>query len=184
MTSFYSEEELAELGLKSYGEDVLISRKCSIYGAANIELGNHVRIDDFCILSGAITIGDYVHISAYTALYAGESHITIEDYVAVSSRIAIYAESDDYTGEAMTNPMVPEEYRKVISGDVSIGRHSIIGSGCTILPNVTIGIGVAVGSMSLINKDLEPYTMYVGIPCRKLKARKKVFLEYEKYIQK
>ena len=64
MTSFYSEEELKSLGLKHYGKNVLISRKCSIYSAESISIGNHVRIDDFCILSGEITIGDYCHISA------------------------------------------------------------------------------------------------------------------------
>ena len=35
MNSFYSPEELKSLGLKEYGENVLISRKCSIYGAEN-----------------------------------------------------------------------------------------------------------------------------------------------------
>ena len=45
--SFYTREELAELGLKSYGENVLISRKASFYAADKIELGSNVRIDDF-----------------------------------------------------------------------------------------------------------------------------------------
>ena len=64
MDSFYSPEELKALGLKEYGEDVRISRKCSIYGAGNISLGSHVRIDDFCLLSGKISLGSYVHIAA------------------------------------------------------------------------------------------------------------------------
>ena len=54
MNSFYSPEELKSLELKEYGENVLISRKCSIYGAENIRLGSHVRIDDFCVLSGKV----------------------------------------------------------------------------------------------------------------------------------
>lgn len=60
MSNFYNEVELKNLGLKSYGENVLISKKCSIYGAENIEIGNNVRIDDFCILSGEIKIGNCV----------------------------------------------------------------------------------------------------------------------------
>ena len=39
MSNFYNEVELKNLGLKSYGENVLISKKCSIYGAENIEIG-------------------------------------------------------------------------------------------------------------------------------------------------
>ena len=59
MTSFYTEEELKGLGFRHIGNGVCISRKASIYGAQNISLGDHVRIDDFCILSGRIEIGSY-----------------------------------------------------------------------------------------------------------------------------
>ena len=53
-TSFYSEEELQQMGFAHVGHDVMISRKASIYGASNIWIGNHVRVDDFCVLSGKI----------------------------------------------------------------------------------------------------------------------------------
>ena len=46
-TSFYSEEELQQMGFAHVGHDVMISRKASIYGASNIWIGNHVRVDDF-----------------------------------------------------------------------------------------------------------------------------------------
>ena len=71
MNSFYSPEELKSLGLKEYGENVFISRKCSIYGAENIRLGSHVRIDDFCVLSGKVELGNYVHIAASCRRRAG-----------------------------------------------------------------------------------------------------------------
>ena len=95
MTSFYSEKELQKLGFKFVGQKVLISRKASVYGAENIHIGNNVRIDDFCVLSGKIGIGNYVHISASVLLFAGNAGIRINDYVSISSRSAIYAESDD-----------------------------------------------------------------------------------------
>lgn len=40
MNSFYSEEELKEIGFKSIGTNVLISKKCSVYGAQNISIGS------------------------------------------------------------------------------------------------------------------------------------------------
>lgn len=179
MTSFYSKEELKQLGLKQYGDDVHISHKCSIYGAEKICLGNHVRIDDFCLLSGNIVIQNYIHISAYTSMFAGNSKIQIGDYTAISSRIAIYAESDDYSGESMVNPLVPEQYRHVISENVSIGKHVIIGSGSTVLPGVNVGEGASVGAMSLINHDVPPWTVNAGIPCRVIRERSRNLLEYE-----
>jgi galactoside O-acetyltransferase len=180
MNSFFSDEELQELGLKAYGKNVLISKKCSIYGASNIQIGNNVRIDDFCILSGRIVIGSNIHISAYTGIFAGHTGVFIEDYATISSRIMVYAESDDYTGETMTNPMIPDEYRGVTKAAVTIRKNVIVGSGCTILPGVTIDEGASVGSMSLVNKSLEAWSVYVGIPCRKIKDRKKHLLELEK----
>ena len=78
-TSFYSPEELKEIDFKSVGENVLISRKVSIYSPQKISIGNNVRIDDFCILSGNITLGNYCRIAAYCALY-GSHGIIMEDY--------------------------------------------------------------------------------------------------------
>ena len=62
MNSFYSDEELKKIRFKSLGENVLISKKASIYSPEKIIIGNNVRIDDFCILSGNIQIGNHVHI--------------------------------------------------------------------------------------------------------------------------
>ena len=180
MNSFYSVEELAALGLKSIGENVLLSRKVSIYGAENIQIGNNVRIDDFCILSGRITIGDNIHIAAYSALYGGDAGIFVCDFANVSSRVCIYALSDDYSGETMTNPMIPEKYKNLTQEKVYIGRHVIIGSGCTILPGVSLKEGTAIGSMSLVKESTEPWKIYGGIPARFLKDRSMELLKLEK----
>lgn len=177
MNSFYSSEELKTLGLKEYGENVLISRKASIYGAANITLGSNVRIDDFCVLSGKISLGNYVHIAVGSMLFAGSEGIVLEDYTGISSRCALYARSDDYTGEHMTNQIVPVEYTGVNGAPILIGKHSIIGTGCTVLPGVTVGEGCSVGAMSLINKDLEPWGIYAGIPARRFRERSRKLLE-------
>lgn len=180
MDSFYSEEELKQLGLKSLGENVKISRKASFYGNEKIKIGSNVRIDDFCILSGKIEIHNYVHIAAYTALYGGNDGIFIDDFVNISSKICIYSISDDYSGETMTSPLVLDKYKNVLSAAVIINKNTIIGTGCTILPGVEIAEGCAFGAMSLINKSTHEFTIYAGIPARKIKERKKDFLILEK----
>lgn len=182
MNSFYTESELKTIGFKSVGRNVLVSKNACIYGAKNISIGDNVRIDDFCILSGNIKLGNYIHISAATLLFGGKNGIYIEDFVSVSSRCAIYADTDDYSGRAMANPMVPEECRNVIGGKVTLKKHVLIGTGCTILPNLTINEGVSIGCMSLINKSLDEWGIYVGIPCNKIKSREKNILELEKRI--
>lgn len=178
--SFYTENELESLGFAQIGENVLLSKKASFYSCRDIVIGNNVRIDDFCILSGNVHLGDYIHIAAYTALYGGEAGIVLEDYSTISSRGAVYAVSDDYSGIAMTNPMLPMKYRNVIQEKVCVGKHVIIGTGCTILPGVTIGEGVAVGAMSLVNKSLDSWTIYAGIPCKKIRDRDQTAKSFEK----
>lgn len=180
MNSFYSRDELEKLGFIELGKDVQISRKASIYGASQIKIGNHVRIDDFCILSGKIVFGNYIHISAYTALFAGDVGIILGDFCGISSRSVVYAVTDDYGGEHLTNPTVDDKYRGISAKKVVMEKHTLIGTGCTVLPGVTLGEGCSVGAMSLINKSLEPWAVYVGIPARRMKERSKKLLELEK----
>jgi len=179
MNSFYTQEELDKIGFKTIGKNVLISRKVSIYSASQISIGNNVRIDDFCILSGRISIGNYIHIAAYSALYGGDYGIDIHDFSNISSKNSIYALSDDYSGATMTNPMIPDRYKKIYGEKVVIKKHVIIGSGCVILPGVVLGEGSSFGAMTLINKSSEPWTINVGIPFRKIKDRSKEMLKFE-----
>lgn len=179
MDSFYTERELKELGLKAFGKNVKISRKASIYGGKNITIGNNVRIDDFCIISGKIELGSYIHIAAYSALYGGDSGIYIDDFANLSSRICVYSISDDYSGETMTNPMIPDEYKNVESSPVYIEKHVIIGSTSVVLPGVRLKEGSSFGSFSFINRDSEEWSINAGIPFRKIKERKKDLLKLE-----
>lgn len=181
MDSFFNEEELKLLNIK-IGQNVKISKKCSIYGY-DIEIGNNVRIDDFCILSGKIRLGDYIHIAAYSALYGGTEGIYIKDYVNISSRVSIYAINDDYSGKTMTNPMIPDEYKNVDSRKVIINKHVIIGSTSVLIPGVVLGEGSAFGSFSFINTNSEEWSVNVGIPAKKINKRSKKCLEYEQKLK-
>jgi acetyltransferase-like isoleucine patch superfamily enzyme len=59
-----------------------------------------------------------------------------------------------------------------IKQPVSIGKDVWIAMGVMILPGVTIGDGVIVGAGSVVTKDLPPYTLAVGNPCKVIKQRK------------
>lgn len=187
MNSFYSYDELLELGLSNIGKNVRISRKSSIY-SNDIIIGDNVRIDDFCILSGKIRIGNFVHIAAYSALYGGKKGILINDFANISSRVTVYSVNDDYSGCTMTNPMVPDKFKNVEEKMVTIGRHVIIGSTSVVLPGVTLAEGSAFGSFSFIKDSTEPWSLNFGIPCKKYRNRSSELLQLEielkKYINK
>ena len=170
MTSFYSEEELKSLGLKKVGSKVLISRNASLYSTSQIEIGDNVRIDDFCILSGNIKIGSNVHISAYTALY-GKNSIILEDYTGISPRSTVFSAMDDFSGEYLVGPIHQDFQINIIGGPVLIKKYSQIGANCVVFPNVTIEEGAVVGAMSLVNRSVDKWTINAGIPVRYLKKR-------------
>ncbi|PCC11827.1 acyltransferase [Pseudoalteromonas sp. JB197] len=177
-----SAQQLKNIGFKSVGENVRISDKASIYGAANISIGSNVRIDDFVVLSAGdagIEIGNYIHIAVFSLLI-GAGKITLSDFCNVSSRVSIYSSSDDYSGEFMTNPMVPQELTSVVKAPVFLFEHVIVGSGSVILPGVTLAEGVAVGSLSLVSKSFSSFEIIAGVPAKKIKDRKKNILQLAK----
>ncbi|OAT23450.1 hexapeptide repeat-containing transferase [Buttiauxella gaviniae ATCC 51604] len=179
--SYYCDAELKEIGFKNIGCNVLISKKCSIYGAERIMIGNNVRIDDFCVISAGndgIEIGNNVHIAVF-CLLIGNGLIKLFDYCGLSSRVSVYSSTDDYSGNFLTNPTLPSQFTNVKSGEVILEKHVIVGSGSIILPNVTLQEGVAIGALSLVNKNCETFWTYLGVPAKKVIKRKQHLLELE-----
>ena len=178
----FEADEIAALGFAAVGKRVMISRRASFHGAARIRLGDHVRVDDFCLISageGGVTFGSWIHLAAYSSII-GAGAVTVEDFANISSRVSIYSSSDDYSGASMTNPMVPDEFKKVDSRPVRIGRHAIVGSGSVILPGVTVEEGAAVGALSLVREDCRAFTVYAGTPARVVGERRRDLIELEK----
>ena len=181
MNSFYTQEELDLLGFKRIGKSVHISRKVSFYGISRIEIGNNVRIDDFCVLSagaGGIIIGNYVHIAVFSSLM-GDGCIRLDDFSGLSSRVSIYSSNDDYSGQHMTNPTVPSEFTGVFSSDVRIAKHVIVGSNSVIMPGVVLNTAVAIGAFSFVNRDCEEFSIYKGNPAKKIADRSRNLLQFE-----
>ncbi|MBR1635157.1 MAG: acyltransferase [Lachnospiraceae bacterium] len=183
MSTFYDEHELAALGLKYYGKNVLISRNAVLYSPHTLEIGDNVRIDDFTTISGNVKIGNYIHIAQFCGLYGGDAGIEMEDFTGLSSRVVIYATSNDYSGYSMTNPMVPEKYKTTDkNAPVKLEKHVIIGCVSAILPGVTIHEGSSVGAMTLCNKSLESWGIYAGVPAKRIRDRSRNLLELEKQL--
>ena len=183
MDGYYSEEELKALGLKSVGKNVLISKKASIYTPSRISIGHDVRIDDFCLLTGNITLGNYIHLAPYVSIHGtGGGSVTMKDFSGLSSYTTVYASSDDYSGNSIPNPTVGEKYEKLISSDIVIEKHVIVGLHSVILPNAYLAEGVALGAMSMLGKKTKPWGFYCGIPCQRLSERQKDCLAMEEEI--
>lgn len=179
---FISRSKLYEMGLKSIGNNVLVSDKCSIYSPENIVIGNNVRVDDFCILSGNIIIGNNIHIGAYCGLY-GKFGITMNDFSGLSPRCTIFSASDDFGGDYLISPMNPPIYTNVQGGRVILERLVQVGAGTVIMPNVVLLEGCAIGAMSYVKKDVMPYEIWAGNPLKFIKYRSKKIKELSYKVQ-
>jgi len=180
---YFTETELRELGFRSVGENARIQKHCVVIGEQNIVIGNNVRIDGYTTIvaagEGWLELGSYIHIGSYCLLSAGAG-IRMSDFSGLSQGVRLYSRSDDYSGEYLTNPTVPEAYTGVASGQIRLGRHVIVGSGAVVLPGVELGEGSAVGALSLVTKSLAPWGIYAGAPATRRRDRSQHLLELEK----
>jgi galactoside O-acetyltransferase len=172
-----------DLRYGAVGVNVNIHPTAVLLGSDKIHLGNDVRIDCFCLLSAGedgIHIGNNVHLAAGVYIFGSGGKVTIEDFCGLSSRVAVYTASDDYSEGYMTNPTVPEKYKKVRRGPVTLRKHAIVGSGTVIMPGVELGVGASIGALSLVNQPVGDFLIGLGNPLRLVGKRGQRLLELEK----
>jgi galactoside O-acetyltransferase len=177
--AFLSPDQLAATGFRALGKEVRISDRAAIYNPELIEIGDYSRIDDFCVISGRVTIGRNVHIAVFCNIAGGSEGITLDDFSGLAYGCQLFSQSDDYSGATLTNPTVPRRYKNETRAAVRIGRHCIVGTNSLIFPGVTLAEGCSVGAMSMVTRSTEPWSIYAGVPARKVKDRKCDLLKLE-----
>lgn len=162
--------DLAKLG--HLGKDAIVGKTVRIRYPELVSIGDGCIIDDFTYISTALHLAPKVHIGAGCKIIGGRnSSVTMGSYSTLAPNVVLAAGSDDYVAGIAT-PLVPAVAKgNVEVGTIAIGRHCIVGAGTVVMPNVTFGEGASVGALSLVKRNLEPWFLYAGIPCRRLKAR-------------
>jgi acetyltransferase-like isoleucine patch superfamily enzyme len=172
---------------KKIGKNVEIGDNVYFRYPELIEIGNNVIIDDFCYFSSKMVIEDFVHFGPHCSVIGGkDSGLIMRQFSGLSAGVRIICGSNDFLGEGLTNPTVPHKYRpNDVITTVEIEKHAIIGTSVVIHPGVKIGEGVAVGSMSLVTKSLDPWNIYMGQPAKFFKKRdKEKIIRFEELLKK
>jgi len=179
MDPWFSVEELKARGFKYVGKDAKVFRQSVIVNEKYVSLGDGCQIDDFVhIIAGdEVLIGRRVHVSTFSSI-AGGGKVELGDYAGLSAGCRLISGSDAFLGEAMTNPCVPIEYRKVARSFIKVGKHAILGTNTIVLPGITIGAGAATAAGSIVNKDLPDWGVYVGAGTKRLCERPKDTIEF------
>jgi acetyltransferase-like isoleucine patch superfamily enzyme len=165
-----------EYKFKSIGQNVKIGRNVYFRYPGQIEIGDNVIIDDFCSFSTAMVIGNNVHIAPLCSVIGGLGSLFIMNHFSgMAAGVRIICSSDDFMSH-LTGPTVPVKYRLPTSLEgsrVVLGQHALLGTGSIVHPSVRLCDGAATGSMTLVTKDLDPWTVYIGSPAREYCKRDK-----------
>ena len=146
------------------GKKVKLSKFINLYGCA---IGDNTKIGAFVEIQKNATVGRNCKISSHTFICEG---VTIEDDVFVGHNVAFI--NDSYPRATTREGTLQNEADWKVEPTL-VKRGASIGSGCTILANVTIGEHAIVGAGSVVTKDVPPHTIVAGNPAKFLRRIEK-----------
>lgn len=161
--------------LKAFGENVFISANVEIRRPNLVSLGNHIAIDSGVYITTQLELKDYIHIAAYTTIIGGKDGILkMGNFSGTSAGCRLICASDEYLGNGLIGPTIPDKYHdNIICKPIIFEDFVTLGTNVVVMPGITLGEGSVVGANSLITKDTEPWTIYVGSPAKPVKIRPK-----------
>jgi galactoside O-acetyltransferase len=165
--------------LSSAGADNQISSFVEIRRPDQIVIGSHCAIDFGFYCTVSAVLGDYVHIGPQVTVIGGVGgRLTMGHFSNIAAGGRIVCGTDEYLGHGLIGPnSVPDECRdRLIIAPVVFEQFANVGTNVVIHPGVTLGEGSVVGSCSLVTKDTEPWTIYVGIPAKPVKTRPRALM--------
>jgi acetyltransferase-like isoleucine patch superfamily enzyme len=130
---------------------------------------------------GRLVIGRWVHIGNGNAIRCHEGNLRIGDKCVFGKDNTVNCYLDIEFGEAalaadwvyicdfdhvFTDVHVPIKDQGIVKSPVRIGRDTWIGEKASILRGVTVGEGSVIAAHCLVNKDVPPYSIAVGVPAR------------------
>lgn len=148
------------------GRGTIVGRWVEIVNSGNVEIGAHCLFQDGVYMragnQGWISIADRAALNSFTKLFAhGGIEIGEETQIGPSSLIT--TTDHDYYDANLETTFKP----------VKIGRRVWVGANVTVLPGVTIGDYAVIGAGAVVNRDIPPYAVAVGVPAKVIK-----FLEH------
>jgi acetyltransferase-like isoleucine patch superfamily enzyme len=142
------------------GRDVKLSKFINLYGC---EVGDESKIGAFVEIQKNAIVGKRCKISSHTFICEG---VTIEDNVFIGHGVMFI--NDSYPRATAVDGNLQTEADWKVERTV-VKRGASVGSGSTILSNITIGENAIVGAGSVVTKDVAPHCIVAGNPARILR---------------
>jgi acetyltransferase-like isoleucine patch superfamily enzyme len=142
------------------GKGVKLSKFINLYGC---EIGDETKIGAFVEVQKNAKIGKRCKISSHTFICEG---VTIEDYVFIGHGVTFINDTYPRAANPDRTPQTEEDWIVELT---LVKKGASIGSGSTILSNVTIGENAIVGAGSVVTRDVPANTIVAGTPARILR---------------
>ena len=157
----------------SIGEDVLIDHRAIFKRPHLVSFGSHCAVDAGVYITTQANIGSYVHIGPYVTIIGGaESLLIVEDFATIAAGARIICRGEEHLGEGLVGPTIPKLYAdRLLGGKTIIKKYANILTNAVIFPGVVIGEGAVIGANTVMHRDADPWTIYLGNPARKIKIR-------------
>lgn len=134
----------------------------------NLKIGNNVTLYPNVMFfgDGLIQIGDNVDIGNGTIIYSSKlGGIRIGNNTSIAAHTYII----DHNHGIELGHLIREQNNLV--APICIGNDVWIAHNCTILKGTIIGDGAVIGAKSLVNSNVEPYSVVCGVPAKHIKYR-------------
>ncbi len=157
------------------GEGVKIYDLAKLVREEVIEIGDGTQIDDFSFINGGrgVVLGRFNHVCSFVTVIGGGELVT-GDYVGISAGCRLVTATQHYGDGMRMVPVVPPEQQEVVIGRIVLEKDVFLGSNAVVFPNVTIGEGAIIGAGAVVNRDVAPWTINVGMPARRVGLRPRV----------
>jgi acetyltransferase-like isoleucine patch superfamily enzyme len=142
------------------GSDVKLSKFINLYGC---EIGDETKIGAFVEIQKNASVGKRCKISSHTFICEG---VTIEDNVFIGHGVMFINDSYPRATAATGNLQTEADWKVE---QTVIKRGASIGSGATILANISVGENAIVGAGSVVTKDVPPNSIVAGNPAKFLR---------------
>jgi len=167
--------KLMSSDFRDFGEHIQIYPQAKIIKPEVITIGDYVMIDDFTFIYGGngIVMKERVHIASFVSIIGG-GLLFMGKFCALAAGVRVIVGTNTYKGGYHMTASAKIEEQNLVRGTTVMGDDVVIGTNSVIHPNVNIGDGAIIGSNSLVLKDVEPWTINVGSPCKVIGIRERI----------
>jgi len=142
------------------GKDVKLSKFINLYGC---EVGDETKIGAFVEIQKNASVGKRCKISSHTFICEG---VSIEDNVFIGHSVTFINDSYPRATRVDGNLQTEADWKVERT---RIKKGASVGSGSTILSNVTVGENAVIGAGSVVTKDVSPNSIVAGNPAKLLR---------------